>query len=526
MPCKECGKPKCNCGKDRCSSPAAVQINNPAEVVNFRKVVVPASVGDETTNPPKVGAYSNVILQYEATGTTYIYSSECIPTLISDFSDIAGLWKAIGDEETAREAADQEIWQEIETIEASSDVVDVVGTYAELQQYDTSKLHNNDLIKVLADETHDDAITYYRWNKLSSQFTYVGAEGPYYTCSETDVLLSGKQNTLIAGANITINGDTISATNTTFAPYPSGVATTGTTSQFISSIQALNADAGTAFLGTVSLSDLPAGLIQEEVIAYVYDNNLIYLNLRSADTAPYEWWCASYDYQGWQPTGMVYTAGSNIQINGSTISATDTTYSAFTGATSLQAGAAGLVPAPATTDVAKYLKGDGTWATVDTSSVTYLVWEQGEMLDEDHNQISGDYVWSAYLSGAALVEDSTNATSGLIVSTQLRDSDTKECFLTVYNNNGSRTFVEYVYDSSNSSWSSSSQVAQGQLTAGSNISIATVNNVPNTISVTGMPVLYGAMGQNTDGAVTQKFFTDTVGDIETILQTLNSGAGV
>ena len=38
--------------------------------------------------------------------------------------------------------------------------------------------------------------------------------------------------------------------------------------------------------------------------------------------------------------------------------------------------------------------------------------------------------------------------------------------------------------------------------------------------------LYTTTGQNTDGAVTQKLFTDTVGNIETILQTLNTGTGV
>lgn len=58
------------------------------------------------------------------------------------------------------------------------------------------------------------------------------------------------------------------------------------------------------------------------------------------------------------------TAGANVQINGATISATDTTYSDFIGATSSTAGTHGLVPAPATTDVDKYLKSDGTWAAI------------------------------------------------------------------------------------------------------------------------------------------------------------------
>lgn len=40
-----------------------------------------------------------------------------------------------------------------------------------------------------------------------------------------------------------------------------------------------------------------------------------------------------------------------------------------------------------------------------------------------------------------------------------------------------------------------------------------------------VPALYTTTGQNEDGAVTQKLFTDTVGNVETILQTLNNGGG-
>lgn len=57
------------------------------------------------------------------------------------------------------------------------------------------------------------------------------------------------------------------------------------------------------------------------------------------------------------------TAGSNVTISEDTISATDTTYSNFTGTDGTAAGAAGLVPAPATTDAGKFLKADGTWDT-------------------------------------------------------------------------------------------------------------------------------------------------------------------
>ena len=167
---------------------------------------------------------------------------------------------AIGEETTAREEADTGLQNQIDTIKAASDVVDVVGTYAELQAYDTSKLNNNDIVKVLDDETRNDDITYYRWNTSTQGFTFVGALSAYYSKDEADTLLAGKQDTL--------------------------------------------------------------------------------------------------------------TAGANIQINNNVISATDTTYSDFTGTDGTAAGAAGLVPAPATTDAGKYLKADGTWGTISIPTVT------------------------------------------------------------------------------------------------------------------------------------------------------------
>lgn len=75
-----CGNPKCNgkCG----FSPAVLQINN-RECVLFSKVIIPASMGDESTNPPAPGKYKNTLVYYEATHASFLYSSEGIPTRIS-----------------------------------------------------------------------------------------------------------------------------------------------------------------------------------------------------------------------------------------------------------------------------------------------------------------------------------------------------------------------------------------------------------------------------------------------------------
>lgn len=77
----------CNCGKPKCGgqcglSPAVLQINN-RECILFSKVSVPASMGDETTFPPEPGKYKNTLLYYESTKTSFLYSSEGVPTRIS-----------------------------------------------------------------------------------------------------------------------------------------------------------------------------------------------------------------------------------------------------------------------------------------------------------------------------------------------------------------------------------------------------------------------------------------------------------
>lgn len=77
---------ECNCKKDKCLSPAVLQINNHDCPTVFHKVTFPAAMGDDETNPPRNGQYRNVLLVYEANGHVYMFSSDGIPTLISDGS--------------------------------------------------------------------------------------------------------------------------------------------------------------------------------------------------------------------------------------------------------------------------------------------------------------------------------------------------------------------------------------------------------------------------------------------------------
>lgn len=215
--------------------------------------------------------------------------------------------QSISDEATNRENADTALQGQIDALTVSSDVVDVVGTYTDLQNYDTQHLKDNDIVKVLQDSTHNNAMSYYRWVHATLSWSYIGSEGPYYTKSEANnefVPQTRTVNNKALNSDITLDASDVSAISTSDIEQSTGSSSTKVMSQ----------DAITTALSNKQ-------------------NTL--------------------------------TAGANISIDSNNeISATDTTYSDFTGTDGTAAGAAGLVPAPATTDAGKFLKADGTWDTV------------------------------------------------------------------------------------------------------------------------------------------------------------------
>lgn len=105
----------------------------------------------------------------------------------------------------ARTQSDNNLQNQIDAISAASDVKDIVGTHAELESYDTSTLGENDIVKVLKDETHDNAATLYRW--VNGAFVLIGSEGPYYTKGEAETLFVPKTRTIngkALSANVTL----------------------------------------------------------------------------------------------------------------------------------------------------------------------------------------------------------------------------------------------------------------------------------------------------------------------------------
>lgn len=116
MTCASCGEKKCNCKQDSCSAPAVLEIVNKPEIVTFHKVIIPASVGDETTKPPVPGLYRNTLLVYEASNEAYLYSSDCIPTKITDKAELKRLETLLGNEVAERKEADAYLEEKIDNI--------------------------------------------------------------------------------------------------------------------------------------------------------------------------------------------------------------------------------------------------------------------------------------------------------------------------------------------------------------------------------------------------------------------------
>lgn len=287
-----------------------------------------------------------------------------------------------------RVSGDNILQGEIDSMQLASDVTDVVGTYTDLQNYDTTELSDKDIILVLSDSTHNDAEAYYRWSESSSAFSYIGSVGPYYTKSETDNLLLGKQDVLTAGTGITITTaggvTTISVTGGGVSAqtiFYANLSETGSTryiykdAAFATKASAqdiinANNDGQVILRGTTTANPTAYNdaYLQN---AFIMPHNSYYEFVFLDIGTRYEYSVSNVTddafYYDTSEIQSKLTAGSNITITGSTISATDTTYSAFTGATAGDAGTSGLVPAPAAGDQDKVLTGGATYLGVDTT---------------------------------------------------------------------------------------------------------------------------------------------------------------
>ena len=81
--------------------------------------------------------------------------------------------------------------EEVQEIKNNPDVVDIVDTYQDLEDYDTSTLTDKDIIRVLSDSQHDGYSTYYRFDSDTNSFTYIGKVDAFVFEEFTFTLLDG-----------------------------------------------------------------------------------------------------------------------------------------------------------------------------------------------------------------------------------------------------------------------------------------------------------------------------------------------
>lgn len=159
---------------------------------NFEVEAVPTPTPVMTVNSEKPDDKGNV--DVEGSGGTSNYERLTNRPKING-STLSGNQTA-EDLGLADSADIDDLQSQIDAITSATDVRDVVADHAALEEYDTSTLFDNDVVKVLEDETHSNAVAHYRWviTEGEGEWVFIGVLGPFYTKSETDNLLNNKQS--------------------------------------------------------------------------------------------------------------------------------------------------------------------------------------------------------------------------------------------------------------------------------------------------------------------------------------------
>ena len=198
-----------------------------------------------------------------------------------------------------------------------------------------------------------------------------------------------------------------------------------------------------------------------------------------------------------------------------TISLTDTTYSAFSGASSSYSGSSGLVPSPAAGSQNKLLRGDGTWA--DNVVVGYLTWADGTTWGA-HEEIYTDSNFTTpytttqiaefLLSGKTFVAATSDAHPYYFTFLSVQDDAPYYEFTVAYGQN----LMTLQYDKTNLGWKVKEYlVNDATLTIqknGTDVATFTANASSNATANITVPTqfsdLSGTVGtaQIADGAVT------------------------
>lgn len=471
--------PKRSYRQDDCLPPQVLQINNKECPTLFHKVTIPAEIGDDEAYPPKPGLYRNTLLVYEANNHVWMYSSDGIPTFISDGGQGVDDYNELTNKPSieGHELVDDSSLEDIGVMDAieealedytpTSDLAEVAfsGDYEDLENTPTIPTVNNATLTI---------------QKEGSSI------GTFTANSDTDTTVN------VVETDPTVPSWAKQPTKPTYSYSEITDKPTIPAAQVNSD---WNANSGVA------------EILNKPTIPTVNNATLtITQNGASAGT---------------------FTANASSDT---TISLTDTTYSDFSGATSSAAGAHGLVPAPSAGDQEKVLHGDGTWKDATAKLIEMSYGESNAWAKFIAAYNAGSIVYCRASSNA-------NPATG---------SQTRKAFMAYVNSAESPTSVEFQYvrsvssktasqpvdqvfvytltNASGGTWTVASRNMGPKLAQGTNTTVS-YSNGTYTVSATGGPTVVQTTGQSTTDVMSQKAVTDIIGDIETILQTLNSGNG-
>lgn len=179
----------------------------------------PKYAGHEMTSVTDIPDVNNAVnVEKEARENAVEGLSEALEGLSNTLDDkTTTLDGKIAQEASRRDLADINLQAQIDAVSAAANVKDIVGTKAELNQYDKTRLVDGDVIKVLQDESEDNATAYYRYIASSQTFDLIGVEGPFYTMAQVDTLLQAKQALIDAGFGVTFTNNTVAIDTSTIA---------------------------------------------------------------------------------------------------------------------------------------------------------------------------------------------------------------------------------------------------------------------------------------------------------------------
>ena len=464
MVCSACqDKPvdkACNtCGK----LPPVLQIKSEECPVLFHTVELE---GTREDNPPYIGMYKNTLLTYTADSAKYLFNSDGIYSIISGAvkfddiidrpkydgvemtseTDIPDVNKAVAVESAARAAADAEIESKLNNtvmydLEMNADATSVEFVEDKKNLFTGTTSSETDTIP-LASETQAGILNAAGYQSIkNSQDRLDALAGGAVSVSNlpaepTQEQLTTAWETATGEEEVFNRASIFDSTNGKNWTYFENTSKWEVTGELNQTITLENFSLGQAGL---IVGDNTDGKVyaEQDGTGSVYgwdalksrvsnaESNITTLGTDKQDKLTAGTNITIDANNVISANGAVYTAGQNIQISpNNVISATDTTYNDFTGTDGSSAGTAGLVPAPTISDADKYLKSDGTWATVSGGGgggipTNTTFW--GQSYNSSTNSVTGSITFSngSYVNennGNLVLANSSSAGSVLMTA--------------------------------------------------------------------------------------------------------------